>query len=175
MIGFSDLDDLWVIKIKKPMILCAHSTSRSSEQSTKRRSRSGSMRKVCLFSSQSVWLSNMEDTFLERFTRCAKVCGLSFLDCAFLWSRGLYQHKEFTRPVSIRAKLFKATELSCPPAPLPKRKGKKRKKSWVKVNQRFDLDVSSLKYCGFYLLVSFNSDCALATTAQFYAPKITMY
>ena len=29
------LVDLWVIKIKKPMILCAHSTSRSSEQSMK--------------------------------------------------------------------------------------------------------------------------------------------
>ena len=35
LIGFSDLVDLWVIKIKKPMILCACSTSRSSEQSTK--------------------------------------------------------------------------------------------------------------------------------------------
>ena len=34
VIGFSDLVDLWVIKIKKPMILCARSTSRSSEQST---------------------------------------------------------------------------------------------------------------------------------------------
>ena len=35
---FSDLVDLWVIKIKKPMILCARSTPRSREQSTKRRS-----------------------------------------------------------------------------------------------------------------------------------------
>ena len=43
VIGFSDLVDLWVIKIKKPMILCAHSTSRPSEQSTKRRSRSENM------------------------------------------------------------------------------------------------------------------------------------
>ena len=31
VIGFSDPVDLWVIKIKKPMILCARSTSRSSE------------------------------------------------------------------------------------------------------------------------------------------------
>ena len=29
--GFSDLVDLWVIKIKKPIILCARSMSRSSE------------------------------------------------------------------------------------------------------------------------------------------------
>ena len=43
------------------------------------------MRKVCLFYSQnnkSVWLSNMAETFFEEFTRCAKVCGLIFLDCA---------------------------------------------------------------------------------------------
>ena len=30
MIGFSDRIDLWVIKIKKPMILCARRTSRLS-------------------------------------------------------------------------------------------------------------------------------------------------
>ena len=44
------------------MILCTRSTSTSSEQSTKRRSRSENMRKVCLFYSQNnkiVWLSNM--------------------------------------------------------------------------------------------------------------------
>ena len=44
------------------------------------------MWKVCLFCSQNnkmVWLSNMADTFLEKCTRCAKVCGLLFLDCAF--------------------------------------------------------------------------------------------
>ena len=39
---FFDLVDLWV------MILCARSTSRSREQSTKRRSRSENMRNVCL-------------------------------------------------------------------------------------------------------------------------------
>ena len=37
-IGFSDLTDLWVTKIKKPVILCMDSTLRSSEQSMKRRS-----------------------------------------------------------------------------------------------------------------------------------------
>ena len=67
MIGFSDLVDLWVIKIKKPMILCARSKeSRSRERSTKRRSRSESMRKVCLSYSQKnkiVGLSNVTDTF----------------------------------------------------------------------------------------------------------------
>ena len=36
-VGFSDLVDFWVIKIKKPMILCARCTSRSREQCTKRR------------------------------------------------------------------------------------------------------------------------------------------
>ena len=37
VILFPDLIDLWVIYIKKPMILCGHSTSWSREQSTKRR------------------------------------------------------------------------------------------------------------------------------------------
>ena len=50
------------------MILCARRMSRSRELSTKRRSRSESMR--------IVWLSNMENTFLEKFTRRAKGCGL---------------------------------------------------------------------------------------------------
>ena len=71
---------------KKLMILCARSTSRSREQSTKRVSRSENMWKVCLFYSQNnkiVWLSNMADTFLEKFTRCAKVCGFPPLDYAF--------------------------------------------------------------------------------------------
>ena len=61
-------ENLWVIKIKKPTILCACSTSRSREQSTKRRSRSVNMRKVCLFYSRNnkiVRLSNMADTFWE--------------------------------------------------------------------------------------------------------------
>ena len=54
----SDLVDLWVTKIKKPMILCARGMSRSREQYRKRRSRSES------------------PPFSEKFTRCAKVCGL---------------------------------------------------------------------------------------------------
>ena len=63
-IGFSDLLELWVITIKKPMILCARNTSRSREQSTKRRSSSENMRKVCLFHRQNkktLWLSNMAE------------------------------------------------------------------------------------------------------------------
>ena len=49
---FSDLVELWVIKIKMPMILCARSTLRSCELSTKRRSRGENTRKVCLFYSR---------------------------------------------------------------------------------------------------------------------------
>ena len=41
--GFYDPIDLCVIKTKKPMVLCKRSTSRSREQSTKRRSRSENM------------------------------------------------------------------------------------------------------------------------------------
>ena len=40
------------------------------------------MRTFCSFYSHNnkiVWLSNMADTFWRKFTRCAKVCGLSFL------------------------------------------------------------------------------------------------
>ena len=80
VIGYSDLVDLWVIK---PTILCARSTSRSSELSKRRRSRSENMRKVCLLYGQNnktVWKSNMADTF-EKFTRCAKVSGLFYWLC----------------------------------------------------------------------------------------------
>ena len=100
VIGFSDLVDLWVIKIKNPMILCARSTSRSSEQSTNL---------SCSQSNKMVWLSNM----VEKFTRCAKVCGF-FLYCAFQvligwqtritwWEKGstnyshVYKHIAFLR------------------------------------------------------------------------------
>ena len=81
VIGFSDLVDLWVIKLKKPMILCARSTSRSREQRTKRRLSSENTWKVCLFCSENntiLWWPNMADTFLEKFTRCARVYGPFF-------------------------------------------------------------------------------------------------
>ena len=81
--------DLWVIKIKTPMILCAHSTSRLGEQSVEHRSCSKNMLNVCLFYGQNnkiVWLSNIAD---EEFTRCAKVCGLFFFIMLFrCWLAG---------------------------------------------------------------------------------------
>ena len=86
VICFSDFIDLWIIEIEKPIILCTCSTSRSSEQSMIHRSRSKNMWKVCLFYSQNtkiVWLSNMADTFFEKFPKCAKVCGLFFLIVLF--------------------------------------------------------------------------------------------
>ena len=72
---FFDLVDLWV------MILCARSTSRSREQSTKRRSRSENMWKVCLFYSQNnkiVWLSNMADTFWRNSRGAQRFVGFSW-------------------------------------------------------------------------------------------------
>ena len=41
--------------------------------------RNGTLHKITRF----FWLSNMEDTLVEKFTRCAKVYGLFLLDCAF--------------------------------------------------------------------------------------------
>ena len=68
---------------KTSMILCAPSTSRSSEQNTqKNRSCSENKQKIYLFYSQNnktVWLSKMEDTFMDKFIRCTKVCELFFL------------------------------------------------------------------------------------------------
>ena len=61
------------------MVLCKRSTSRSSEQSMKHQSRSENMWKVCLFYSEDykvLWLSNMADMFLEKFTKCTKDCGV---------------------------------------------------------------------------------------------------
>ena len=49
VIRFSELVDLWVIKTKKPMSLCARSTSRSREQNTQHRSSSENMRRVRYF------------------------------------------------------------------------------------------------------------------------------
>ena len=87
MIWFSDLVDLWVIKIKKRMILCARSTSRSREQSKKRRSCSKNMGKVYF----TVKLTRLLDYqtcrhfFVEKFTRSAMVCGLFFFSCG-MWA-----------------------------------------------------------------------------------------
>ena len=78
VVGFSHLVELWVIKIKSPWFF-AHVVRPDHVNSTKLKSSSENMRKVCLFYSQNniiVWLSNMADTFLEKFTRYAKVHGL---------------------------------------------------------------------------------------------------
>ena len=83
---FSDLVDWWVIKMQKPMILCARSTLISSEQNKKRRSRSENMRKVRLLYSQKnkiVWLSSMIDIFLRNSLSAQRLFGFFFLDCAF--------------------------------------------------------------------------------------------
>ena len=48
MIGFSDLVDLWVIKIK-PMNLCARSTSRSREQTQEMKQREHMKGSLILF------------------------------------------------------------------------------------------------------------------------------
>ena len=64
-IRFSDLVDLWVMK-KNYMILCARSTWRLSEQSTKCRSRGKNIPKVCLFYSQNNRTLHFADTFLRN-------------------------------------------------------------------------------------------------------------
>ena len=89
VIGYCDLVDLWVIKIKR-LWSFACLVCRDHVNSTKRRSHSKNLWKVCWFCSQNnkiVWLSNMADTFFfERFTRCAMVFGLFFvLDATIGW------------------------------------------------------------------------------------------
>ena len=85
VIGVSDLADLWVIKRKKPMILCARSTSLSPEQSTERRSLCENMWKVRLSDSQrnkTLWLSNGEHIFGEIYKLRKGLWDLIF-DCVF--------------------------------------------------------------------------------------------
>ena len=99
---FFDLVDLWVIEIKTSVILCALGTSRSSEQNRKHRSRSENMPKISLLYSQHnkiVWLSNIEDTICEKFTRCAKFCGLFFSDADWLGRQTLITWKQWTGKV----------------------------------------------------------------------------
>ena len=90
VIRFFDLV-LWVLKIKKPMILCACTISTSSEQSTKCRSRSENLQKVCsksLFKITSVWLSNRRAHFGGN-SWGAQVYGLFFLIVLFeCWLAG---------------------------------------------------------------------------------------
>ena len=115
-VKYSDFDKRWyngpwVIKIKTPTILCARSTWRENEQSNKHRSRSENIWNVYLFYSQInkiVWLSNMTETFIKKFARCAKVCGPFFLIVLFgRWLAGQANsdHMEYMRKSWL--KLFK--------------------------------------------------------------------
>ena len=84
VIRLSDLVDLWVIRIKKPMILCARNTSRSREQSRKRRSRSENMRTVC-FSGAS-WLGRQTSIIWLVFDRLKKELeDYSLAECCVGW------------------------------------------------------------------------------------------
>ena len=85
--------DLWVTKIKKPMILCARSTSRSRVQSTKCRSRGENMWKVCSLYSQNnkieLW-SNVVDKFFSLNSQGRKGLWAFFLIVLFgCWLAGL--------------------------------------------------------------------------------------
>ena len=80
VIGFSDLNDLWVIKTKKaydPLRAYCVCVSCSVHLISIK-----NIRKFCLFYSHNnkiQWLSDMTDTFWGKFTRRGKVCGLFFL------------------------------------------------------------------------------------------------
>ena len=66
VIIFSDLVDLWVIKIKEPIILCACRVHVIRAQCADQAART-----VYLFGSIIYF-------YFEKFPRCAKVCGLFF-------------------------------------------------------------------------------------------------
>ena len=80
MIRVSASVDLLVIKIERPMILCARNTPRSREQRKKHRAASTCERfvystvKIARFYDYQKWPTY----FLEKFVRYAKVCGLLF-------------------------------------------------------------------------------------------------
>ena len=67
VVGFYDLVDLWVIKIKKPIILCTR-TSKSSEQSMKLRSLSENSWKLCYFIVKVIRLCDYQ-TWQTHFCR----------------------------------------------------------------------------------------------------------
>ena len=58
VIQFSDLVDLWVIKVKKPMILCARSTSTSREHKTQSK-KPGHVKGLFIFFSQNNWAGKL--------------------------------------------------------------------------------------------------------------------
>ena len=72
----SDLIDLWVIKIKKPMILCVRSTSSTKRRSCERFDHS--ITKITRLYDYQTW-----QTHFLRSSRGAQRFLGSFLDCAF--------------------------------------------------------------------------------------------
>ena len=81
VVRFFNLVDLWVTKIKKPMILCVCSMSRSNEECTKHTHTATTCKRwvYSIAKITIVRLSNLAETFLEKFRRCAKDCGHLFL------------------------------------------------------------------------------------------------
>ena len=100
VIIFSDLTDLWVIKVrKKPMILCACSImSTSCEQSMECRPSSKNVWKFCLFYVQNnkdyqTWPTHL----FEKLVKCAKACGIFLSRLCFVGADWLSRHTLITR------------------------------------------------------------------------------
>ena len=124
------------------MILFTHSTVCGHHANRVWNNRSGSenMWEVCLFSSQDnkiLWLSNMANTLFEKFLRCAKASGLSFLDCAFWvligWAHKLWSHGVVTEIGSSNRYKENCAHNPCdhslPAQPISIRKAQSRKKA----------------------------------------------
>ena len=84
VIRFVDLIDLRLIfKIRRPMILCTHSTPYVEIKWTEHENADQAVRPCKRFVYSTVKITRLYDyqtwqTLFERFTRCAKVCGLFF-------------------------------------------------------------------------------------------------
>ena len=98
-IGFSDHVDLWVIKIKSlwsiaRLVRRDHvSRARNADHAARTNEMFAySIVKITRFYDYQTWLTH----FFEKCTRCAKVCGLFFLDFAFRtligWADKLRSH-----------------------------------------------------------------------------------
>ena len=82
-IGFQDITDLWVVKIKKLIILRTHSTSSQVNTEHKLQISTKNMWKDCLFNSQKNKIIEYGGHIFEKFSWCAKVSGLIFLMVLF--------------------------------------------------------------------------------------------
>ena len=104
VIGFSDLIDLWVIKIKKPMILCVRSTSSTKRRSCERFDHS--ITKITRLYDYQTWQTH----FLRSSRGAQRFVGflpwLCFSDVDWLRSRGTSSLKS-----SSRAKKWNQTNL----------------------------------------------------------------